>query len=125
MSKHIATYLSTLIFPATAFFLSACSPGSLSINRAATGLVIEFKDNRYNPQNISIKADQTITFKNTSDDLIWPASNIHPTHGIYPELDPQKPIKPGDSWRFTFTKIGVWKYHDHLNPQITGEITIE
>lgn len=86
---------------------------------------IVFKDGKFEPQNVSIKVDQTVNFVNQSDEDIWPASNIHPTHGIYPQFDSQKPINPGKSWSFTFTRAGTWKFHDHLQPEITGEIKVE
>ena len=106
--------------------LSACTKSTTgSFSQNTTDVTIEFKDGAYNPNNTTIKVDQTITFSNNSDDLIWPASNIHPTHGIYPQFDPQKPIKAGDSWSFTFTKVGIWKFHDHLQPAITATITVE
>ncbi|OGD87908.1 hypothetical protein A2870_03950 [Candidatus Curtissbacteria bacterium RIFCSPHIGHO2_01_FULL_41_11] len=86
--------------------------------------VITFENGTYTPKNTSIKLGQTVTFVNKSNTDMWPASNIHPTHGIYPEFDPKKAVGPGKSWSFTFTKAGIWKFHDHLNPEITGTITV-
>lgn len=86
---------------------------------------IVITSNGYFTQNISIDKEETIIFKNEDKKDHWPASNIHPTHQIYPEFDPLKPIKPGESWSFKFTKPGEWKYHDHLYPQITGVIIVK
>jgi len=80
----------------------------------------------YDKEEISIKRGQTIRFENTSvDEMYWPASNIHPSHGIYPEFDPQEPVMAGKSWSFKFNKAGSWRFHDHLHPQITGTINVE
>jgi len=53
-----------------------------------------------------------------------PASDLHLTHGIYPEFDPQEPIDPKNSWSFQFLKFGKWKFHDHLNPYYRGIINV-
>lgn len=83
------------------------------------------EDNQFNPKNIQINQGQTVSFENNGKTSKWPASNIHPTHAIYPEFDPKKGIKPGEVWEFKFDKSGKWRYHDHLNPEITGEIIVK
>ena len=82
-------------------------------------------DSSFEPTKISIKKGTTVTFVNKGEDDHWPASNIHPTHEIYPEFDPHKPILPGNSWSFTFDKKGIWRFHDHIFPQLTGAVTVE
>ena len=59
------------------------------------------------------------------NESFWPASNIHPTHMIYPEFDAKRPVASGKDWSFTFTKKGTWRYHDHLNPEATGTVVVE
>ena len=86
--------------------------------------IIIMKDDKYEPQNPEIKKGTKVIFKNTSTEPRWPASNIHPTHGIYPEFDPREPVPSGSEWSFVFEKAGRWKYHDHLVPLIRGEITV-
>jgi len=86
--------------------------------------VITLTENGYEPSEVSIRKGETVTFKNTTGKLFWPASNLHPSHGIYPEFDPLEPVAAGDSWSFTFTNIGAWKFHDHLAPYYTGVITV-
>ena len=80
--------------------------------------------NGYEPKNLDIHVGDTVIFKNVSTDDRWPASNIHPTHEIYPEFDPVKPVTPGANWEFRFDKAGTWRYHDHLAPSISGTITV-
>lgn len=78
----------------------------------------------YTPTTLTIHQNDVVIFQNSSTKDIWPASNIHPTHGIYPEFDPQTPIPPGQSWQFSFTKSGTWRFHDHLTPTQTGIIHV-
>ena len=77
------------------------------------------------PQVIEIAKGESVTFKNIDSSLHWPASNIHPTHKIYPEFDPLKGIAPGSSWSFKFDTSGQWRFHDHLYPEFTGSISVK
>lgn len=80
---------------------------------------------KYDKTDITIKQGDTVQFINGGDDIYWPASNIHPTHGIYPEFDPRHPVQKGESWSFVFDKKGSWRFHDHLHPTITGVIKVQ
>lgn len=79
---------------------------------------------KFQPESITIKAGTKVTFKNQDSVSRWPASNLHPTHGIFPEFDPKQPISPGGEWSFVFDKAGTWKFHDHLLPSLRGTITV-
>ena len=85
---------------------------------------IVMKPDSFEPKNITVQKNTRVIFKNEDTQDRWPASALHPTHGVYPEFDPQENIKPGGEWSFVFDKVGSWKYHDHLMPSLTGEITV-
>ena len=87
-------------------------------------VVIEMNETGFSPDTVTIKNNTQVVFKNVGTESHWPASNLHPTHGIYPEFDPQRPIPPGESWSFVFSRIGTWKMHDHLMPRMLGAITV-
>lgn len=86
--------------------------------------IILMNEKGFDPSNITINKGDAIIFKNIDSGDRWPASNIHPTHSIYPEFDPRRPIPYMEEWRFTFDKTGNWKFHDHINPKFTGTITV-
>lgn len=86
---------------------------------------IAITDQGFQPDTVTITPCTTVTFVNQTSDARWPASDIHPTHGIYPEFDPLEGIAPGQNWSFTFDKEGNWKFHDHLFPQFTGVIRVQ
>ncbi len=86
--------------------------------------IIEMNENGFTPSEIMIDSDSTIIFVNKDNKSRWPASNVHPTHEIYPEFDPKSNIEPGDSWTFKPTKDGEWKYHDHNFPHMRGTIIV-
>ena len=54
-------------------------PDAVEIVMSGTGYV---------PSNITISSGTRVAFVTTETGDAWPASNIHPTHGIYPEFDP-------------------------------------
>jgi plastocyanin len=92
---------------------------------ASTNTTISMLNNTYTPLNITITTGTTIVFRNDSSKDRWPASDSHPSHTIYPAFDSLQAIAPGASWSFTFQEAGQWGYHDHLQPGITGYITVQ
>lgn len=90
----------------------------------AETITVAMNDDGFTPREVRIARNDTIVFFNNDNLPRWPASNLHPTHTIYPEFDPKKPIAPGQSWTFVFNNAGTWKYHDHLLPHFRGTITV-
>lgn len=119
MKKKIlfATALSLL-------FIIVALAVSKSVHKSPTHSVL-LEETGFTPQQISIKKGDSIEFKTNRGKPFWPASDLHPTHGIYPEFDPQEPIDMDKSWTFTFNKTGSWHFHDHLNPFYRGTITVK
>lgn len=78
----------------------------------------------YEPNEVTIKKGDIILWTNEGDEFHWPASDLHPTHGIYPEFDPLKPLAPGEEWKFRFDEAGIWKFHDHIRANEVGTITV-
>ncbi len=85
---------------------------------------VDYDGTSFTPSTVNIKVNDWVFFKNKSTLDMWPASNPHPTHTIYPEFDAKKAIAPGAQYKFQFTKVGSWGYHNHLNPSATGTINV-
>jgi hypothetical protein len=97
-------------------------------NKTTSGgktVTITLTEDGYRPEEVTIEKGDTVVFKTTLNEFFWPASNLHPSHEIYPEFDPQEPVDAKQTWSLTFTKVGTWKYHDHLAPYYTGTITVK
>lgn len=86
---------------------------------------VSYDGTKYSPQFIMVKLGDTVTFKNDSSAGMWVASAPHPAHTDYPEFDAKKEYKPGESYTFTFTKAGTWKFHNHVNPTAFGSVTVK
>lgn len=91
-----------------------------------TGVVHEIvlTEDGYEPDTLEIERGDEVVFSTTRDEMFWPASNVHPTHRLYPAFDPEEPIEPDDEWSFVFDEPGEWRFHDHLAPFFTGVITV-
>ncbi len=88
---------------------------TVTINMTASG---------FSPANVTIKKGDSVVFKNTDSNPHWPASAPHPTHTALPGFDALKGIAAGASYSYTFTKVGAWGYHDHLNSSLFGKVTV-
>jgi plastocyanin len=88
-------------------------------------MMITYTDTGFSPSSLTIKNGQTVAFKNESAGDMWVASAPHPTHTDYPEFDAKKAYKSGESYSFTFNKVGTWKFHNHAKPTNFGSVTVE
>ena len=92
----------------------------------------------FSPSTLEISKGESVTFINKDSAKHWPASAAHPTHKIYPNSDIKKcgtdeqsrifdachGLANGESFSFTFSEGGEWKYHDHLSPGTGGVIIV-
>lgn len=117
MSKCKLKFLNLLLLP---FFIFPAP----SVNASPQIVIIEMTPEGFTPPQVTISQNQTVTFLNKDTKPRWPASDIHPTHEIYPQFDPQKAIEPGQSWDFKPQKAGQWKFHDHLFPHFNGKLVV-
>ncbi len=89
-----------------------------------SGTVITLTPLGFQPTDITIKKGDRVIFRSIEGKPFWPASDLHPSHLLYPEFDPKQPIAPDATWSFVFEKVGTWPYHDHLEPYFTGKIHV-
>lgn len=108
--------------------------GSQSGAAVVPAAVITYTDAGFNPASIAITKGQTVRWMNNSSASVWPASAVHPTHGVYPQksssdclgssFDSCRGLAKGESWDFIFSSVGSWKFHNHLNASKTGSVTV-
>lgn len=103
--------------------LSTESASPAASPAAATNLITITKSG-FSPKDITITAEESVTWVNSDTMDHTVNSAIHPTHTIYPPLN-LGIIKPGDQKSLTFPQAGTYKYHDHLNPSLTGSVTVQ
>ncbi len=88
-------------------------------------MVVKYNDSGFTPENIEVSAGQVVRFVNESTGNMWVASDNHPTHKIMPEFDNKKAVSAGESYEFTFTKVGEWAYHNHVKPSAVGTVVVK
>lgn len=90
-----------------------------------SGTEVEFTGNGFSPKSITVKVGTKVNWVNKGTTEVWVASAPHPQHTDLPGFDALKGYKPGESYSYTFTKVGNWKYHDHLAPKNFGVVNVE
>lgn len=78
----------------------------------------------FTPKTVTVKAGTGVTFVNQSSNGMWVASDVHPTHQLLPGFDELKSVVTGGSYTYVFTKVGRWKYHNHMNPSDGGTVVV-
>jgi plastocyanin len=86
--------------------------------------VVTYTDSGFAPQPLSIKKGSTVTFVNESSRGMWVASGVHPTHQLLPGFDQLSTSPKGGTYEYVFTKVGTWKYHNHVNPSDGGTVVV-
>lgn len=113
-------------------YASASQTAGFFIN-SLYATVVTYTDDGFSPTDVSIPKGGTVIFKNSSSRNVRVASNPHPSHDGYPTkdgcvgstFDSCAVIPPNVSWTFAFDFPGIWDYHNHLNPNQRGTITVQ
>lgn len=79
----------------------------------------------FSPEKIEVSAGDMVEFVNKSNEDMWVASAPHAAHTDLPTFDQFRAYKKGAIYRYVFKKKGTWAYHDHLNPQVGGVVTVK
>ena len=87
-------------------------------------VVVRMLDQGFVPNAIEVWQGDSVVFENRGKEPHWPASDIHPTHQVYPELDARQPVVSGQRWTFRFDRPGAWRFHDHLHPEAFGSVVV-
>lgn len=76
------------------------------------------------PNTVTVKKGTTVAWTNQSKGGMRVASAVHPTHQLLPGFDQLKSVAAGGTYEYTFTKVGTWKYHNHVQPADTGTVVV-
>ena len=103
---------------------TAPQQATTATNEATANEVI-YNSTGFAPQALTVPVGTTVTFLNKTELPLWVASDPHPGHTSYSELDTsiefQDHVPPANpSYSFKFERRGTWTYHNH-NSSITKE----
>jgi plastocyanin len=114
----------TSIFVKFIFLLILLSPAFLWFTKNKGPVTVNLTEEGFTPVGIKIPKGSEVTFINRTSKSFWPASDLHPSHGIYPDFDPKKEMPPGSKWSYKFDEPGTYRYHDHITPSNRGIIIV-
>jgi len=109
--------------------------GVVGGSAASQSATISYNGTGFSPNQVTIKKGGTATWTNTGSGDMWVASAQHPTHTVYAGTSLQEhcpggtadafdQCKAGDSYSFTFDKVGTWYFHDHINASAFGSVVV-
>ncbi|OGG79633.1 hypothetical protein A3A39_02300 [Candidatus Kaiserbacteria bacterium RIFCSPLOWO2_01_FULL_54_13] len=127
IGKHVRAGVLLLVVAAAYVFFTLradVSADSIADMRETREVTIMLTEEGFMPKSVAIAPGTVVTFATNRGVSFWPASDIHPTHSVYPEFDPRTAVDPEDLWSYQFDKIGVWAYHDHLKAVYAGYIIV-
>lgn len=86
-------------------------------------IVITYTDDGFRLSGNTIQAGETVLVVNESNENLDFASDPHPQHTDNHELNADI-IRPGEQKTIVVTDTGAWGFHNHLNDEHTGTITV-
>lgn len=110
--------------PSGALPIAGTFGGSTEKGGVSERTVITYTDTGFAPSPVTVKKGATVTFVNESSRGMWVASAMHPTHQLLPGFDQLKTVGKSGTYEYVFTKVGTWKYHNHVNPADTGSVAV-
>lgn len=103
----------------------SATEGGVIVEEPSNGKsIVKITSAGFIPKVVTIKKGESISWVNEDVADHTVNSAVHPTHQVYPRLN-LGVIKPGDKISLSFPDTGSYKYHDHLNPSLTGSVTVE
>ncbi len=86
---------------------------------------VSYLDSGFSPARLVVHLGQTVQFLNLSGTPLWVASDPEPTHDGYPGFDENGVSQVGESYQFTFNKLGTFGYDNHVDQAMHGVIIVE
>jgi plastocyanin len=85
---------------------------------------IVIKNFAFDPPTVTVKSGDTVTWINEDSTPHIIASDPHPAHTDLPGLVSPE-LSQGQTYTFTYVKVGTWGYHCHVHPSMTGTVIVE
>ncbi|MBI5452604.1 hypothetical protein HY945_04010, partial [Candidatus Gottesmanbacteria bacterium] len=92
---------------------------STSGAKVTKNTTIDYTDSGFAPKSITVKVGTAVVWTNKTNSPMWVASAPHPSHTDLAGFDQLKSVNNGGTYSYTFTKVGNWKYHNHMAPSDT------
>jgi len=87
-----------------------------ALKQTMFNLLVSYVDTGFEPQNVAIKAGETIRFTNNS------SSDLKLCGTAFTSC---KDLKPGEYWEFNFATVGTWTFENKSNPNVAGTVVVQ
>lgn len=132
VSSRQGTVPATISITTPAATQAVVTPSS---SNAPMTAIVKYTANGFTPDPVTIKQGGTVTFTSVDGSPMWVASNAHPTHLQYDGTSRTQhcpntagtafdQCNKGATYSFTFQKVGMWNYHNHVNTDDGGTINV-
>jgi len=112
------------------------APAAAASAPSVKTVTVTYDGSSFSPATATIKKGDTVKFVDTSSSQMWVASAPHPTHQGYSGTTVSQhcpdtagvafdECAPGNTYTFTFQKIGSWAYHNHFNTSAHGTVVVQ
>ncbi|MGB7160984.1 MAG: cupredoxin family copper-binding protein, partial [Tepidisphaeraceae bacterium] len=117
ISRTILTVLLALCTAALAANDGAKKDDPAKDEKKAKSHTVEMDDKKYEPAKLTIKVGEAVVWDNVDDH----------DHTVIADDKSFKSgnISPGDTYEFTFKKVGTYKYACKYHPRMKGTIVVE
>jgi plastocyanin len=93
------------------------------VTKPIIAATITYTDSGFSPKETTVKAGSTVRVVNESGHPLRFASGPHPEHNLNAELNMSELAK-GKDGTIRVTREGKWSFHNHLNDDHSGIITV-
>jgi plastocyanin len=97
--------------------LALAAFGAIGVALAATPAGVAIDNFAFGPAAITVAAGTTVTWTN-NDDI---PHTVRATDGSFAS----RPLDSADSYSFTFTKPGVYRYFCSIHPKMVGTVIVK
>ncbi len=114
------------------------SKDGAAAGESSSAYTVRYTSAGFSPESLSVPLGATVTFINQGTEEMWVGSDEHPTHTQYsgtnkdehcvngaPSATSFDQCGVGSTYSFTFTKEGIWGYHNHRESDHHGTIVVE
>lgn len=99
-------------------------PNNDTAEETASSVTVTYDNNGFSISDGTLKSGGSLIILNNSREDLEFSSDPHPSHTTNPELNADS-LAPGKKTTIVLTKKGTWGFHNHLNSNHTGKLTVE
>ena len=101
---------------------SAPSAMMFSAAEVPVSATVVISNDGFDPTVLKVKVGTKVTWFNKDVQPHWPVADAGTK--VITGFDAKNGLSQGETFSFTFDKAGILKYHDQLNPSLTGTVEV-